>query len=628
MIRPVLFLAAIFAFFATGAFAIEPQNSRLTDGGEVGALSSTLHEISAGCEPCAIQHAPLPVSGAIFHPLTFDFVGPQTSETSAANPFTDYRLIVSFFAPGSDTPIHIRGFYAADGNAADTGAADGNIWRAIFTPNKTGIWRWTARLATGSDIAIDLQPESGNTIAMPQSSGSFRVGPSLAEGKDWRAPAHGRLVAQGGELIATGSGRPWLKTGANSPENLLGYTGFDGTWRIDNNARDGESDSGKQLHRFATHQQDWRPGDPQWAGGRGRSIIGAMNYLADSGVNAVYFLVWNVEGDGKDVWPFLDPQDQTRFDVSKLDQWERLFAHMQARGIALHIVLQETENELLMDGGDTGRIRKLFISELIARFAHHNALIWNLGEENGPVHWRPEGQSDAQRRAMIDWLSQADPYNHPILLHTHAEPDDKVAIAGPLLGLKNLDGLSLQIADPKLVHKETAKWFTLSADAGHRWVLTMDEIGPWQNGAIPDADAEDDHLALLREAMWGHFLAGGSGVEWYFGAKFDHNDLSAEDFRSRDKLWASSYAARQFIEQTIDLASRKICPPELASTPCMQGSALGTAQQVSIVYLPAGTALTPAITKGAKAIEFRNPLNASESRPDDQSYDRVALVSK
>ncbi|WP_185960187.1 DUF5060 domain-containing protein [Erythrobacter insulae] len=558
--------------------------------------------------------------------MAFEFTGPDTSEFAAANPFTDYRLVVAFYAPGSDVPTRIRGFYAADGDAADTSAVSGGVWRAMFTPDREGRWRWTARLAEGSDIAIDQDVASGTTIAISQSSGSFDVGPSLADGKDWRASANGRLVAKNGELIATGSGNVWLKTGANSPENLLGYSGFDGTWRIDSNARDGESDSGKQLHRFEPHQQDWRPGDPEWGDKRGHSMIGAVNYLADNGINAAYFLVWNVEGDGKDVWPFIDPNDQTRFDTSKLDQWERVFTHMQNQGIALHVVLQETENELLMDGGDTGRIRKLFIAELVARFGHHNALIWNLGEENGPVHWRPEGQNDAQRRAMIEWLTQVDPYNHPILLHTHAEPDDKDAIAGPLLGLRDLDGLSLQIADPALVHAETVKWFKRSSDAGHRWVLTMDEIGPWQNGAIPDVDAKDDHLALIREALWGHILAGGSGVEWYFGAKFDHNDLSAEDFRSREKLWASSHSARQFIEQTIELGSREICPSDFASTPCLRGTVPGTKRQVAIVYLRAGEALEPGLAKQRKAIEFRDPLNAAELLVDHQLRDRIVVI--
>ena len=56
---------------------------------------------------------------------------------------------------------------------------------------------------------------------------------------------------------------------------------------------------------------------------------------------------------------------------------------MDGLGILQHVVLQETENELMWDAGDTGPMRKLYLRELIARFAHHPRLIWNIGEENG-----------------------------------------------------------------------------------------------------------------------------------------------------------------------------------------------------------------------------------------------------
>jgi hypothetical protein len=37
--------------------------------------------------------------------------------------------------------------------------------------------------------------------------------------------------------------------------------------------------------------------------------------------------------------------------------------------------------------------------------------------------------------------------------------------------------------------------------------------------------------------LWGALLAGGAGNEWYFGYKFDHSDLTLQDFRSRDRWW-------------------------------------------------------------------------------------------
>ena len=66
-----------------------------------------------------------------------------------------------------------------------------------------------------------------------------------------------------------------------------------------------------------------------------------------------------------------------------MDQWEIVFSHMDRLGIMLHVVTQETENDRNL-GGSAGLnpIRKLYCRELVARFSHHLAVLWNLGEEN------------------------------------------------------------------------------------------------------------------------------------------------------------------------------------------------------------------------------------------------------
>ncbi|QFT78720.1 DUF5060 domain-containing protein [Erythrobacter sp. THAF29] len=576
-------------------------------------------ECIAGLQPV------IPTSARLHHPLAFDFTGPQTSEESVLNPFTDYRLAVTFTSPDGKTHTIVRGFYATDGDAANSSAGSGNVWRAIFTPDRLGEWRWAARFSSGPDIAIDRDWSNGSEVPLAVANGRFTVYPSDAEGDDWRAPGNGRLIARGGRYVRSGSGEVWLKSGTNSPENLLAYEGFDGTFRLGGNSRDGEASSGEELHRFAAHYKDLTSTVSLWQTGKGRGLIGAIDYLASKGVNAAYFLTWNIDGDGKDVWPFADPTDPTRFDVSKLDQWERAFQHMQANGIALHLVLQETENELLMDGGDTGRIRRLYLAELVARFGHHNALVWNLGEENGPVHWRPEGQDDEQRKAMIDWLTAIDPYDHPILLHTHSEPADKDTIAGPLLGYPGLDGLSLQISDPSKVHSETRKWDRLSREAGNPWVLSMDEIGPWQDGAITDAEAIDGHASLAREALWGHLLAGGSGVEWYFGAHHPHNDLTAEDFRSRETLWEISAGARRLLEETFDLATTRPCSARSLSLPCLTGTARNGRNSVTMVFIPAGEPVPNSIERLPASPIWRNSTNPLLPASRNPGRDQVLL---
>jgi len=73
-----------------------------------------------------------------WHPVTIAFTGPQSSETAETNPFLDFRLDVTF-KKGKKTII-VPGYFAADGNAAETGAVSGNQWRVHFMPDEEGVW--------------------------------------------------------------------------------------------------------------------------------------------------------------------------------------------------------------------------------------------------------------------------------------------------------------------------------------------------------------------------------------------------------------------------------------------------------------------------------------------------------
>ncbi len=52
-------------------------------------------------------------------------------------------------------------------------------------------------------------------------------------------------------------------------------------------------------------------------------------------------------------------------------------------------------------------------------------------------------------------------------------------------------------------------------------------------------------------------MAGGSGVEWYFGYKFPHNDLNCEDWRSRDHLWDLTRYAVEFFHEYLPFTEMK-----------------------------------------------------------------------
>ncbi len=479
------------------------------------------------------------------HTLTLSFEGPMTSEDAEYNPFLNYLLLVEF--EHEDNKKTIRGFYAADGNAAETSATSGNTWQVRFSPDHTGTWKYNATLLKGDSISVKQSHDEADQIEISNSSGTFEVvsnGDSVSDFRD-----RGKLTVSNGYLRFEDSGAYFLKVGADSPENFLAFQGFDNTYRIAISDKDGEAKTDDEIHYFEPHIQDWNTGDPTWQEGKGKGIIGAVNYLASKGMNAVYFLTLNINGDGKDVWMFTTPEDFTRFDVSKLDQWEILFQHMQEKGILLHVVLQETENETLLDAGDMGPTRALYFQELMARFGHHPALIWNLGEENGPAPWVPTGaQTNRQRKESAKFLKEHDPYNHPVVIHTLPNEELRAPVLDSLLGFQYLDGISLQHHERTTAANTVERLKEKSTNAGHEWMIMMDEIGMWHTGAKVDT-ADINHPTLTRYALWGTLLSGAAGVEWYFGAQSPHNDLTSEDWRQRDRLWEISNHAKIFVEE-------------------------------------------------------------------------------
>lgn len=461
-----------------------------------------------------------------WHRASIDFLGPFADEgNELANPFRDYRLQVLFVHGESGAAYDVPGFFAADGNAAESGAGAGNKWRAHFVPDRPGKWYFKASFRKGDGVALSLDPNAGVPSHFDGTSGSGWIAPSQPGDGGFRHD--GRLVREGHYLVHQGTDRVFLKGGANSPENLLAYSDFDQT---------------PPSHHYAPHLNDWNVGDPQWKGTRGREIIGGLNYLAGKGVNALYFLTFNVDGDGDDVWPWTTKDDRLNYDVSKLDQWELVFEHMDDVGIAPHLVLQERENDdgpQGLDGGELGEERKLYMRELVARFGHHLGLIWNLGEETD--------NTTEQLRDKHERLEALDPYDHPIVLHTN--PFEKLEVYDPLLDSPAiLDGASLQVAENFETHETTKFWRDQSAAAGRPWVLAVDELGPPEEGVLPDAD-DFWHDGPRKKVLWANLMAGGSGVEWYFGYDFVHNDLSCEDWRSRDHMWELTDHALDFFAE-------------------------------------------------------------------------------
>ncbi|KKL78785.1 hypothetical protein LCGC14_2021380, partial [marine sediment metagenome] len=521
------------------------------------------------------------------HRATLTIDGPASAESAEVNPFTDYRLTVTF-ARG-ERSYAVNGYYAADGNAGETGAAKGNKWRAHFAPDEAGRWTYKVSFRTGKGLALASAGDApGRKLPADGLTGSFTVAAADPKAPGFRGKGMLRYVGRH-YLQFAGSKQYYIKGGADSPENFLGYWEFDGTKDTGGLKTPGLVDG---LHRYAGHVKHWKPGDPTWRGGKGKNIIGALNYLASKGMNSVYFLTMNVRGDGKDVWPWTGPEQRSRFDCSKLDQWEIVFSHMDTLGIALHVVTQETENDRLLDRGRLGRQRKLYYRELIARFGHHLALVWNLGEENN--------NTTAQLKAFTRYIRRLDPYDHPLVVHTG--PSRRGRVYTPLLGYEHFDGPSMQLSRPHETHAETLKWVQRSAEAKRPWFVCLDEFGPANSGAVPDKD-DPDHDSIRKQALWANLMAGGAGVEWYFGYRHAHNDLNCEDWRSRERLWDQTRWALEFFAR---LPVAEMIPADgLASA---RGAyCLAKVGQVYAVYLPDGGTTELKLPAGNYAVKWYNP---------------------
>ena len=540
------------------------------------------------------------VSGELklWHTITLNLIGPESGESGSPNPFLDYRCSVVF--RHTDKTIEVPGFYAADGHAAETGATKGHVWRVYFVPDEIGEWSYSVLFRTANNIA--LSDAEGEGVYCDGQSGKFQVGPSDKTAPDFRARGMLRYVGKS-YLQFAGSGEYFLKGGADSPENFLAYTDFDDTYDSAELRREGEAAGEIFLHQYGPHIRDFKPFDPTWQNGKGKGIIGALNYLASKGMNSVYFLTYNIDGgDGKDVWPWTAVNERFRFDCSKLDQWEIVFSHMDRLGLAQHVVTQETENDQGLDGGELGPQRKLYYRELIARFAHHPALIWNLGEENT--------NTDAQRKAFCQYIKDLDPYDHPIVCHTFPNQYDEVYT--PLLGFAYFDGPSLQTID---THTQTIKWLDASLNAGRPWFVCLDEVAVADTGVKPDVN-DFWHDEIRSRHLWGNLMAGGAGVEWYFGYTYAHNDLNCEDWRSRDHMWDLTRYALAFFQQYLPFTEMSH-HDEL--TAAAEDYCFAKPGDIYAVYLPHGgtTELDLGNATAAYSVHWYNPRTGGALQTSD-----------
>ena len=493
---------------------------------------------------------PVEMSGEFkkWHKITLTFDGPEVSENDEYNPFFNYRFNVVFTHEASGKTFKVPGYFSADGNAGETSATSGNKWRAHFAPSETGKWNYKIDFRKGNWVAVSDRKDPGESAGfMDGFEGTFSISESDKTGRDNRAK--GMLLYNGTRYLKfTETGEIMLKVGPDAPENFLAFTDFDGNFQ-----NDGHKDD--LVKTWEPHLKDWKEGDPTWKNGKGKAIVGAVNYLASKGMNAFSFLTMNIQGDDQNVFPYINYDTYDRFDCSKLDQWEIVFEHADNLGMFLHFKTMEVENQGLLDNGAIGANTKLYYRELIARFGHHLALNWNIGEEIGD--WERNHKTPplftAQRLAAAEYFYNHDPYHHHVVIHNGVMFDD-------ILGnTSKYTGISLQTHRPdfSLVHGEVLHWLNASEEAGKQLAVAVDEPGDAQHALLPDEE-DPGHDNARINGLWGAFMAGAWGTEWYFGYDHAHSDLTCQDYRSRDLFWDQcKYLVDFFKENKIPLSKTK-----------------------------------------------------------------------
>ena len=458
----------------------------------------------------------------VWYPVTLTFTGKEAGETETT--FRDHRLDVTFSKGGKS--FRVPGYFAADGNAAESSATNGNKWRVKFVPNEPGAWTYSVSFREGPEIAVPAasSPTAGKSAGAPDGeTGSFTV-----QAADPDAPGfYGKgLLAYVGEhyLQFQGSKKWFVKAGAGSPEDFFGYQDFDGTSDDPNKKSDTQkkdtylyedhgfgAGKGVGLHRYLFHLKNWMAGDPTWQGGKGKGIIGAINYLSEIGANTLYHIILTRNDDSDNTWPWTDRETKLIYDVSKLDQWDIVYTHMDRKGINADLYLCEADNARYLNGGNMGTERSIFCREIVARFGHHLGLRYNLGEENG---LKPD-----QIKATASFLKTLDAYGHPVGSHSNHQLDKQHQQLEPLLGFKDFDGIWYQLHFEH--HTEVVGWREKSAKAGHKWVVSADETWPIEENQVDRAEIY----------AWQVITAGGEGMDLYIGYKDpSYNDIGLEDF--------------------------------------------------------------------------------------------------
>ncbi len=462
-----------------------------------------------------------------YHKISITWEALNLSESSTT--YLNYRMNVAITSPSNETFL-VPAYFAADGNAAETSATSGNKWRCHFIPKEIGTYKYTVSFRSSANIAADLNETSGTPVSIDGDSGSFFISAgSITNSNDFRSK--GKLQYVGEKAAKFDNGDYYFEVGSDSPETFLEYGDFDAT-------------TGR--HDFAEVANNYENGDPSWQNGKGTEIIGAVNYLANQGMNVNYIVLMNITGDGKRTYPFPSDTQYQIYDVSKLDQWQIVFDHMYNKGIALELVLTEQENLNWFEdqeGSDRtgfGVSRKIYYREMIARFGYLN-VFWNIGEEAnedaaGDVY------SAQQIEDAAEFIQDLSPYND--LVSVHNGPSAQIGIffeVAGLSGINHLTSISRQANwnNEQHCHDQFLNLKSVATNDSTEWVLRLTE--PF-SGTLQNIET------WTNIALWGSITAGAVGVHYF---PYSNLDVVNDDYTQYADFYKRLKICKDFFENNM-----------------------------------------------------------------------------
>jgi len=464
-------------------------------------------------------------------PIELEFTGPMSKGRGDPNPFA-IALDVTFTGPGG-TQYRVPGFYDGDGR----GGIDGDVWKVRFSADQTGRWKY---VSSSDDPRLDEKAGEFMVTEPPEDAPAFYRWGRL----EYTGTAENNI-----RYLKFRDGPYWLKAGCDDPENFLGNS----------------SNYNTTAKRKA-----------------------AVDYLAARGINSIYIMTHNINGDDRDVWPWLGDTEgrakanggaDARFDVAKLAQWRELFEHMQNKGVVPYLVL---EDDSAWDRYDHAR----YYREMIARFGDLPALLFNFNEEHN------ENYKLAQALEFMRELEQIDPYDHPRGIHNVNTPNDQY-IDAPQVDFtsiqtgahRKLSGLDKALNH----HRTTLDWIERCRQRGRRTlVVNFDEGRP-----------EED-----RHAWWSAYLAGGV----WEAHVLEPYDRPMSAWKS---VWTQLGGTRAFME------SLPFWEMESHDEVVKAGKAFCLAKpgEVYALYLPLGGSVTVSLPpNGRFEAAWWNPANGKDGR--------------